>query len=313
MNLKLGMCAIFYLLKFLCLIPFSLKLNTLKVTFSIKSIIWCIIFSATLIIVDPYMEQIAYGVVQSLGNILEVMLSRGSYILILICVYWSIFKIKLIFKLIKLIKIIFEKLKNFDNKFDKTNLYLKIYLFKFLIMQITLFSIYNAYYIYICDGTLLGIFLYIPIINLKHLFASSMLIKYDFFLIILRVGFSKINKIIKLNKISEISDRIDELAEIHFKLCEACDLVGRTFSVPILIFLGYIFLVIETQFFKVYHCLARGSASETTETDEGMLGNICSLVWATLRVYEFVIILQDGNVVIKKVNMYVLFLLMQLM
>lgn len=296
MNLKLGIFAIFYLLKFLCLIPFSLNFNSLEIKFSIKSIIWCITFSAALITLDPYMENIAYGIGQSLSHKLEMYLSRGSYIVILISVYWSIFNIKIIFKLIYLLGFIFAKLNKFDDRFHKTDLFLKNYLIKFLTIQFTLLLIFIVYYFYICNGTVLGIFLYVPIINLKHLFASSMLIKYDLFLILLRIGFSKVNTIIKRNKISKISDCIDELAKIHFKLCEACYLVSKTFSVPILTFLGYIFLVIETQFFKVFHCVI-------TETDEGVLGILCMLFWGTLRVYEFVIVLQDGNMVVKKVNL----------
>lgn len=295
MNLKFGIYAIFYLLKFLCLIPFSFKLNTLEIKYSIKSIIWCVIFSGALVAIDPFMENIAYGIGHSLSYRIEMYLSRGSYCVFITSVYWSLFNIKTIFKLIKLIKEIFEKLQKFDDKFNKTNFILKNYLFKFLAMQITLLTIYTVYYIFISNGIILGIFIYIPIINLKHLFASSMIIKYDLFLILIRIGFSKINKIIKSYKISEISDCIEELAEIHFKLCKACNLVTKTFSVPILIFLAYIFLVIETQFFKVFHCII-------SESEEGILGILCLLFWGTLRVYEFVIVLQDGNLAIKKVN-----------
>lgn len=310
-KLKLGVSIIFSILKFVCLIPFSLNLKTLKTDYSKASVIWCVLFSITLIGLDPYFDSLSYvdQDVYAINVKPETILMKGTYIMVLICVYWAIFNIKLIFKLINLIKIIFEKLKKFDENLYENDLVLKQFLMIFIITQIALLVILYSYYLLCTNPSWMGLVLYCHITNIKYLFGSSILIKYNIFLIILRIGFSKINKIIlknvtkralnqtnfeKMNSDCELSDKIDEIAVIYSKLCEASILISKKFCIPILTFLGYIFLVIETQFFKMYQSIAY-------ETEDGFLGLICLFSWCFVRVFELALVIQEGNIVIKKV------------
>lgn len=309
--LNLGVLIIFSILKFICLIPFSLNLKTLETNNSKILVIWCVLFSATFIGLDPYFQSKSYEDKNAFAiNVKpETILSKGTYIMVLICVYWAIFNIKLIFKLIKLMQIIFEKLKKCDEDKCESDFILKQFLFNFFLIQIILLVILYTYYILFSNPTWMGIILYCHLTNIKYLFGSSILIKNNIFLIFLRIGFSKINKIIlknvakKINFTSnfekmsfdcELSDKIDELAVIYSRLCEASILISKKFSVPILTFLGYIFLVIETQFFKMYQSIVY-------ETEEGFIGLVCLFSWCFVRVYEFALVIQEGNMVIQKV------------
>lgn len=257
MKLKHSLKIIFFLIKFLCLIPFSLNLKTPKIKFSFKSILWCVIFSSILILVDPYLENIAYKLcfyLKKTGKV-QTIQSKGTHSMVLVCVYWTIFNIKFIF----------DKLNKFQDDFNE-HLIWKQFLIKFLTCEIFLLIIHFIYYILFCNGSVLGILFCTPITILKYMVATAMLIKFNVFLIFLRIGFSKINCTInknltkrrnhigKNNKMSldcEISDTMDELAAIHFKLCEASH---------------------STQLFNTF-------VSLTFETKNGILGIPCLLAW----------------------------------
>lgn len=300
--MKLKFNFVYFFLKFLCLIPFALNFKTLKTHFSVKSILWCVIFSAVLIIVDPHLVNLAYTNLNynsgTTSGLVEKVLDKGTHCMVLICVYWSIFNIKLIFKIIKLLKNIFEKLNKFQFNFSESLIW-KSFAIKFSATQISLIVIHHVYYIFVCDGSLVGILVYTPITTIKYMIGSAMLIKFNLFLIVLKIGFSKTNNAIhkalinrrngvSINLDCEISDTIDELAEIHFKLCETSYLISKEFSI-----FGY--LVIESQLFRIFMNFAY-------ENRDGILGILCTLAWGLTRVIELVILLYDGKIVVEKVN-----------
>lgn len=286
-----GISIIFFVLKFLGLLPFSINLKTFDISFSVKSIIWCILFSGALLLIDPYIEGVAY----MLENPYEIqisiatVLSKGTYVMIFFCVYWSIFNIKLLFKIIKLLKTIFTKLKEIDDNFHELDILIFKKLLKFLVLQIVALGVYFVYFENILKVRMLVL---APLTSIKHMFGSFILVKYDICLILLRIGFSKINQIIESSE--ENGNLISELSEIHSKLCEASILISKKFSIPILLYLGYIFIAFESKCFTIFKSFAYG-------TEDGILGSLCKLIWLCAKLSEFVLILMDGNIVIQKV------------
>lgn len=287
-----GIFIIFFVLKFLGLLPFSINLNTFEISFSIKSIIWCVLFSGALLLIDPYIEGVAY----MLDNPYEItislttVLSKGTYVMIFFCVYWSIFNVQLLFKIINLFKTIFGKLKEIDDNFHELDIWIIKKLLKFLVIQIVALGVYFVYFENILKVGMLGL---APLTSIKHMFGSFVLVKYDICLILLRIGFSKINQIIERSN-PENGNIISELSEIHSKLCEASILISKKFSIPILLYLGYIFIAFESKCFTIFKYFAYG-------TKDGILGSLCKLVWLFSKLSEFAFILMDGNIVIQKV------------
>lgn len=304
LNLKLSVKIIFYILNFFCLVPYSVNLKTLNLNFSIKSFLWCVLFSLVLILVDPYFDEVVYKSLTLHDNhtgFVARIFTKGTHIMVLICVYYSIFNIKQVFKLVKLLKVVFEKLSKFGAPdFNECELILKQVLIKLLTIQILILFIHYVYAIHICDGSVLLIIFYTPITTLTYTIGSAMLLKFNVFVVILRIGFSKINEAIcEINpQNSEIKD-IDELAQIYFKLCEVSILILRMFQIPIMSFLGYFFILMENQFFNMF-------VSFAVETRNGILGIVCLFAFCVVRVFELVIVLQDMNLVVLKVNFFCL-------
>lgn len=288
-----GILLTFFILKFFGLLPFSIDLNTFEISFSVKSIIWCISFNGALLLIDPYIESVAYmfgnpyGITFSVSTIS----SKGTYLMILFCVCWSIFNIKLIFKIIKLVQTAFEKLQQFDADLLEIDKLVIKNISNFIIPQIASLLTYVVYFHCILKN---GKVVLAPLANIKHMFGSLVLVKYDIFLIFLKIGFSKINQIIKSLNNPEDGYVIDELSEIYSKLCEASILISKKFSIPILLFLGYVFIVIDSKCLEIFRNLAYGM-------DDGILTSVCKTVWLFAKLSEFVIILMDGNSVIQKV------------
>lgn len=294
--MKLSVKIIFYILKFFCLIPYSLNLKTLKLNFSFKSILWCVIFSLILILVDPYLDEVIYKSLELDKNdtgLSARIFIKGTHIMLLICVYRLIFQINQIFKIVKLLKIIFEKLKKFDENISETGLIWKKVLVKMSAVQITMIAIHYVYAIHIFDGSVYLLIFCTPITTFTYNIGSAMLLKFNVFCILLRICFSSINKALKrLNY--EVSDSIDELAQIYCKLCEVSILILRIFQIPILSYLGYFFILMENQFFNMF-------VSFSMKTRNGLVGIICLLAFCVLRIIEIVIVFQDMNLVVQKV------------
>lgn len=302
-NLKFSVKIIFYILYFFCLIPFLVNFKTLKLKFSLKSILWCVIFSLILILIDPYLEKVVYkSLVEeiSYSGISVRIFTRGTHIMVLICVYSSIFQINQIFKIAKLLKRIFEKLSKFGEEFsDSDSIWNKV-LIKLLAVQTSAIIVHYSYSLFMNNGLVSLIILYTPITAFTYTIGSAMLLKFNVFCILLRIGFSTINRAIwKINRLNcEICDKIDELAKIYCKLYQASILILRMFVIPILTYLGYIFIMIEHQFFSIY-------LSFTDKSGYGLVGIICLFAFCLVRLAELVIVLQDINLVVKEVTFFI--------
>lgn len=277
------------------MLPFSVNIESLKVKFSVKSILWCIIFSLTLILVDPYLDEVVYRSLElDINNtgIAARVFARSTHFMILICVYSSILYIKSTFQTVQILKTIFEKLDQFGSDFNLTEPIWKKCLNNFLTIQITIIIIHYVYAIHICNVSILVIIFYAPLTTLTYTIGSAMLLKFNVFLILLQVGFLKINRTIGQMNFS--SDTIDELAQIYFKLNEVSVLILRMFSIPILTFLGFFVLLMENQFFNMF-------MSFVMETRNGIIGVVCLFSFCFIRVIELALVLQDVSKVVQKV------------
>lgn len=157
-----------------------------------------------------------------------------------------------------------------------------------------------VYYLLYEDTDLISVIFYTPIVGIKFLFSSAVLMKYDAALVLVKSGFSQVNNILKKKFVkiktplndNEMSFWIDELNQTHLKLCSVFEMVTQIFSIPIIAIFGFIFFVIEFQFLELY----RNFNSQTR-----ILKLICALSWSLVRFIELVMVFKDGSDVIRKV------------
>lgn len=309
MKLLTGVLICFCYIKMMCLIPFDLKIPSLRMKSSITSIIYSIVFCVALIIIDYRVEKTfrkrwySYNYDNYIAS--EIM-SKGTYITMVVCVFWSIIKIDSIFKIIGTLKASFRKLKNFNLTFNY-DVFIKCFLLKFFITEFSLLILHFIFYLIFYDS-LTSFILNVPLVALKYMIASAFLIKYDILLTLMNSQFSHVNKIIqkkiefkfnnknnwdKMKFDCEMSDTIDELAKVHFQLCHVSNTFSNIFSIPMISILGYMFLVIETQFIQMLNHLNLQHKCFTVTT--------CIFFWSFFRISELVIVLQDGGKVIAEV------------
>lgn len=310
MFLKIGIYFYFFLIKFVGLIPYGINFKKMLITPSIKLLVWSSLFGVLLIIVDSYIEKIAYsGKEAFFKNNVEIsqILRLTGFISIFICIYWIIFNIGAIFKIFKNFKTVFNNLSKFNETLNfQTEI--KSFLTKFGITQLILILIDYIYYWRHGDGPFLFILIYVPIVGIKFIFQSAVLIKYDFCLCLIKIGFKKVNKIIKNKLIGiefskniykkvqlewEMRDKIDELKIIYFNLFEISVLVTRVFSIPVITVMSFIFNVWETELLQLYK---NGNPTEL------ILRLILAIAWSFIRMLELIIVLDDGSYIIEKVK-----------
>lgn len=133
------------------------------------------------------------------------------------------------------------------------------------------------------------------------MFSSVFLLKCDFLLILLNIGFSKVNKANKLLITSqrrdiEISDSLNQLMEIHYSLCEISEMLIRLLAVPIITILVYLFFIVETHFLQTFLNFNENSSSF------GNLRIFLSFSWALIKSVEVIMGFNDVGKVIKKVS-----------
>lgn len=310
MFLKIGIYSYFFVLKFIGLIPYGINLKKLSITHSIKSIVWSAFFGVLLVFLDSYFEKIAYtgknpffGKKVGMSKVLRV----TAFLSIFICIYWMVFNIKATFKIFKKLKIVFNYLNKFNVNLN-VHTELKSFFIKFGITQLTLILIDYIFYWIHGDAYLFFILIYSPLVGIKFLFQSAVLIKYDFCLCLIKIGFKQINKIIKNKLIGielsknlykkaqlqcEMRDRIDELKIIYFHLFEISELVTKVFSIPVITVMGFIFNVWEIELWILYN----------SNPHELILRIVLAISWSCIRMLELIIVLSDGSDIIEKVNL----------
>lgn len=309
MKLLTGVQIFFSIMKILCVIPFSLNFKTMKVKSSKKSIIYSVVLPVTLIVIDPYLEKIFRMKWYKLFNVESfwslTILVYGTYTVISICIFWSILKTDLIFQIIYSIKASFEKLKIFNITFNYND-DLKHFLLKFSITQSSAVILHYMFYTIFFDS-FTALLWDVPLVALKYMLTSAFLIKFDVFLNLLKTQISHLNKIIEkiclfVDYDCELSNKIDDLAKIYFNFFEISKMFTKKFSILMILSLGYIFLIIETQFLQMFIHIA----NKESNTRYPVI--ICIFFWACTRFSELAMVLYDCSRIVEKVIFFCLLL-----
>lgn len=297
----------YYILKFCCLIPFNLNLNTFEANRTNKSIIWLIIFSGSFLLHEIFIGNFAYKF--QTHRIKEN--SQASYyqytdlfipafILFLICIIWTCLRNDLTFKIIERSKLIHQRIKSFDVPW-KYECKINQFVYKFVLTQLLSLLVDYIFFIQHRNNSLVLTIVYVPIIGMKFVFVSAILMKFDILLIILESSFSHLNiiiieKFIK-NKASENDDRIlegiEELTQIYFNLCKIYEMITKLFSIPLILCVGFIFIVVEREILQLY-----GNFYE----DKRISRILCASIWNFIRVRDVFLVFKDGTCVLQKVR-----------
>lgn len=305
MKPKIGIFVFYYLLKFLNLIPFSFNLKNFDIKTSKKSILWSIIFCAAFIIHRAFIGNFGYKLRKDLSrdrkddnNYTDLFLP--AYAIILFATMLRYCQNKLTFNLIERTKLIFHRIKCFgvpwkyQCKIDKI-------LYKYFCTQLINLICDFAFFILYNNASLLLNVIYTPLLGIKFLFSSALLMKYDISLILLKSSFSQVNKIIhkKIVKFknhkndAKITEQIDELIQIYFNLCDIYEMILQLFSIPLILIVGFIFFVVESSI-VLYENLKIHQTK--------FLGFFLTFVWTFVKVRDIYLVFKSGNGILKKVS-----------
>lgn len=292
MKMKYWTVTFFYILKFMCLMPFSLNSDTMKLKRSTFSEISSIFFCIFLILIDKYVtENLLYT--QSVGYdfhvfILINFINNAARLLMIICVFWSIYTTKhtlLIFEKIDFI------LKNL-NKLNARYKYVKSFQ-SFIKITIAFQAVLmSAHYIFEVvqdkDVTSHKIF-YSTIVAVKYLVGSLVVIEINAILLSIKCILSMICRIIKQISIesneTKIDCRICELSEIYRILCEIKKLFAKRFGIPVVAIIIYLFGISIAQYFQTFKALLL--FSEDKERKD-ILSALCLFAWPTFRLFGLI-------------------------
>lgn len=290
MKPKIGLSIFIFILKSFSLIPFSIDLKSSKAQKSNKSFIGAITGFTIFVVFEMFLDFLVFSQKTGFFHI-QLTYSLQTFIvpisLIFICVSWTLFNSNLSIQIINDLFLIQSQLNGF--KISK-----KFYL-KFLITQTLILVTDFIYYFVYGEAHAIWVFLYTILVGFKFVFESVILMQFDFSLIVLESGFSKVNSIISQNWNERlwIDTRIEQLSLIHFRLCEISKMNTKFFSIPIITIIGYIFILVNKHLLQMF----RNYRSERI-----VLRMFCSFSWSFARVCELVMVLKDGSEAIKKVN-----------
>lgn len=290
MKQKIELLIFISILKFYSLIPFSINLKSSKATKSFKcficAVVMFIIFAAFEIFLDIFVFSQTTGFFH-IKKTYSIDILIIPILLIFICVAWTLLNSKLCIQITNDLFLIENQL----NGFKMSN---EFYL-KFLITQtLILCTDFIYYFVYGEACNVIWVLLYTPLVGFKFLFETIFLMKYDFSLIVLESGFSKVNTIISgcMKDRKRINSQIEELSLIHFKLCEISKMNTKFFSIPIISIIGYIFITVNKHLLQMFR---------NYKSEKNVLRMFCSFSWSFARFCELIMVLRDGRDVIKKV------------
>lgn len=292
----------YYFLKFLHLIPFSVNLKNFHTKPSKLSVLWSTIFCTSFVFHDIYIGNFAYKLKGT--NVLNKYkaLDQPSHILTLFCIIWNYYKMKLAFKLIERSKMIFHRINRFSGV--PWNLQCKVdkFLIRFFATQTIVSMVdYTFFILYYNNTPLILIIIYAPLIGLKYMIASSILMRYDLLLILLKSSFSQLNKIMneKFVKVRfvkndvKIIEDIDDLVQIYYKLFEIFEMITQLNAIPLICIVLLIFLVVETAFLMLYENLNDRTVA---------FRSLFNVIWVLIKVRDIYNVFKDNTEVIKKVS-----------
>lgn len=294
MKLKCWTVTFFYILKFLCLMPFTLNSDTMKLKRSKFSEFLSIIFCIFLILIDRYITENLLSI-KSIGydfrNFTFVdFVNNGAYLLMLICVIWTIYTTKQTLMIFEKIDFILESLNKsnlrFNSRYEKSfSIFIKITI---AFQAVPIISHYIFQVVQDEAVTSNGLF-YLTIIAIKYFIGSLVVIQMNAILLSIRCILSMIGQIIKeisLQKNKEQQNcRVCELSEIYRIICEIKKLFSKRFSIPIIAIIVYCLGVLIAQYFQTFKALMVFSKHRE---DKDILSAVCLFAWPTFRLFVLI-------------------------
>lgn len=302
MEVKAGLTFCLFYFLFFCYFPFKINLKSLKAHISVKALIWSVMFSGFMIFFGQSFDRFFYKprkifrLIFSVENIFH----RLSSSVIFISVFLTIIKSRIWLKIIRKLISIFKKLIKFQGKYKLKNV-LKSFLIKYALIQVGTTMLSILFYLSLENTSFHGLIIFNTLSSVKYMFPSAFLLKLDFLLILLQIGFSGVNKAIK-NIIApkypelEACELLEHLMEIHFSLCEVYEMIIKQVSVSLVTVLVYIFLIVQAHFLQTFLNFNENSTSFVN------FRVFLSLIWTSIKSVELIVVFQGVGKVMRKVS-----------
>lgn len=288
-----------YYFKFFGYFPINVNLKSLKAQISVKSIIWSVLFSGTLILFGQNLDRFSFKN-RKILRIITTYYHKLTSFVIFICVFLTIIKSGSILNITRKLVSIYNKITKFPVNCNSKNI-LKWFFIKYALIQVITTVLSIIFYLSLENKSLHGLIVFNTLSSVKYMFASAFLLKCDLLLVLLQIGFSKVNKAVKMLITSqrqdiEISDSLKQLMGIHYSLCEISEMLIRQLSFPIITILFYLFLIVEAHFLQTFLNFNENSSTFVN------LRVLLSFCWASIKLVELVMVFHDVGLVIKKVS-----------
>lgn len=302
MEPKIGIYILFYLLKFLNLIPFSLNLKNFDTKPSKKSILYSIVFFVLLFVHHIFIGDFAF----KLNSDYHVNHPRyrdlfiPTYTIIVICITWTIFTNKLSFKLIERSKLIIHRINGLGVPWKCQQKINKI-LFNFSFFQLCSLILDYTFLFSYGKMSIAMIIFYTPLLALQFAYLSVILMKNYMMIILLKSLFSQVNKIInekfvKTTNFENEAEAIDELAKIYSTLCEMYVMITKLLSIPLILVVGYVLIIIESVLLLLYGNFIESLGLPT------LFRSFMMCLWLFVKIRDVYLVFKNGTGVLKMVS-----------
>lgn len=318
-TVKIYLRIYFIVLKTFSVFPYEINENTLDLNYSVGAIVWSLIYPPiTTFVFTLYFSTRIYDKKIFFDESLKAqsVLDHGTNLMIIFSILITFSKFEKTRKMYLKIKSVLNKLiiLSFHSNYSSEA---KLFFKKFLITQWFIWGFCFSFYMIIQESikTVESACYFLLYSCVRPMIGSAIMIQYAGFLLTIRISFSHINKIIveKINgnlsetrdwlKIKfdcELSDILDKLSEVQLELFEISKCVSKNYSIQILLIFGYIFIVIETQFFQIYQVLSyKGKNNNLTL----VIVIVCMLFWSISRILEVAWVLKETADAMKEVNL----------
>lgn len=302
MKVSAGLKFCFFYFLFFCYFPFKVNLKSLKAHISVKALIWSVVFSGFMLFFGQSFDRFFYKprkvfrLFLNVKNLHHLLTSS----VIFICVFLTIIESRRWLKIIRKLITVFKKLRKFQVKYQLKSVF-KRFLIKYVLIQVGTTMLSILFYLSFENKSFHGLIIFNTLSSVKYLFPSAFLLKLDFLLILLKIGFSGVNKAVQKIIASKCPDKetskfLDQLIEIHSSLCEVSDMIIRQVSVPLITVLVYILLIDQAHFMQTFLNFNEHSTSFVN------FRVFLSFIWTSIKSVELIMVFKDVGKVIRKVS-----------
>lgn len=319
-TVKIYLKIYFIILKTLSVFPYKINEKTFEINYSIGATIWSLIYPPiTTFAFTYYFSTVIYNEKFFYDKELKAqqILDHGTNLMIVFCILITFAKFRKTRRIYIKFKNVLMKIFSLEIQFNWSAATI-LFFNKFLITQIFIWSFCFSYYLIMPETrkTFENACYFLLYACVRPMIGSAIMIQYAGFLFVIRKSFSQINKIIlektngnlsktsewfKIKSDCELSDILDKLSEIQLELFEISKDISKNYSIQLLLIFGYIFVVIETQFFQIFQVLTyKGQQFFITQ----IIVLVCMLFWSIFRIFEVTLVLKETSDVMKKVHFF---------